>query len=206
MESDQQSNQQSDGDLNPTTPLGDDLPNTDGVPTSEEPADGVVTGDDNGDADTKDAQPAETEVDESASDKADVTQPSVAPTDTVGSDDDPLHDLPEITEAPVLPPAATRLHRKGDLEAEMSAPTVAAELKRIETAVRSLLEDRDTRRKRRLGGSSRWFELEDDIRSWRFSGRFDEATLDRLTELIQQRHFLFNHLRFIGSTRPTWNS
>ena len=206
MESDQQSDEPSDGDLNPTTPPGDDLPNTDGVPTSEEPADGVVTGDDNGDADTKDAQPAETEVDESASDKADVPQPSVAPTDTVGSDDDPLHDLPEIAEAPLLPPAATRSHRKGDLEAEMSAPTVAAELKRIETAVRSLLEDRDTRRKRRLGGSFRWFELEDDIRSWRFSGRFDEATLDRLTELIQQRHFLFNHLRFIGSTRPTWNS
>ena len=197
MESDQQSND----DIKPTAP-SDELADSDPTPTSEERSDGVAD-DKTADADVTDAPPSETSADETASEKIDAPRPSVA---AIVRDDELPQDLPEISDEPVMPPAATRMHRKGDLEAELSAQTVGAELKRIEAAVRSILENRDPRRKRKLSGSFRWLELEDDIRSWRFSGRLDEASLDRLMELVQQRHFLFRHLRFIGSTRPTWNS
>jgi hypothetical protein len=94
----------------------------------------------------------------------------------------------------------------GDWENELSAHRVAVELRRIESEVRALLEERDPKRKRKLSGTSRWQELEEDIMSWRFSGRFNEDALRRAQELIARRHYLFNHLRFLASTRPTWNS
>lgn len=94
----------------------------------------------------------------------------------------------------------------GDWENELSAHRVAVELRRIESDVRTLLEERDHKRKRKLSGTSRWQELEDDILSWRFSGRFDESSLRQLQELIGRRNYLFNRLRFLSSTRPTWNT
>jgi len=104
--------------------------------------------------------------------------------------------------------ATTVIHAEqtGDWEHELSAHRVAVELRRIESEVRELLEERDPKRKRKLSGTHRWNELEDDIISWRFSGRFDEETLRRLQELIGRRHYLFHRLRFLASTRPTWNT
>ncbi len=91
-------------------------------------------------------------------------------------------------------------------EYEMSAHRIAVELKRIENEVWTLLDGPDTKRKRRLAGSRRWMELEDDIRNWRYGGRFDEAVLDRLQQLVCRRYYLFTRLRFSASTRPVWNS
>lgn len=96
--------------------------------------------------------------------------------------------------------------REYDLEYEGSAHKVVVELKHVEQEVRQLLEDRDTRRKRKLSGTHRWRELEDDIRAWRSGGRFDETSLDRLCGLVNRRHYLFKRLRFLAATRPTWNS
>ncbi|MEK7757095.1 MAG: hypothetical protein AAB385_07770, partial [Planctomycetota bacterium] len=72
--------------------------------------------------------------------------------------------------------ATTVIHpeQTGDWENELSAHRVAVELRRIESDIRALLEERDPKRKRKLSGTHRWNELEDDILSWRFSGRFDE--------------------------------
>lgn len=119
--------------------------------------------------------------------------------DEAGSDAGILGEAPE-------PVVLSRRHRVGDWESELSAHAVGIELKCIEDEVRAILEDRDPRRKRRLNGTSRWQELEDDLISWRFSGRFSEDALRRLGELIARRHHLFRHLRFLASTRPTWNS
>ena len=89
---------------------------------------------------------------------------------------------------------------------EMSAHRIAVELKRIETEVRSILAEKDPKRKRRLAGTRRWQELEEDVLSWHWGGRFDEAALGRLHQLIVRRHYLFRHLTFVTSTRPTWNT
>jgi len=101
---------------------------------------------------------------------------------------------------------AVHLEQTGDWENELSAHRVAVELRRIESDVRAIIEERDPKRKRKLSGTHRWHELEDDILSWRFSGRFDENTLRRLQELIGRRHYLFHRLRFLASTHPTWNT
>ena len=89
---------------------------------------------------------------------------------------------------------------------ECSPRTVAVELKRVEQQVRQLLEDRDPRRKRKLAGSRRWSELHDDILTWRYASRLDEQTLRDLERLVSRRHYLFQRLRFLACTRPTWNT
>jgi len=94
----------------------------------------------------------------------------------------------------------------GDWQTEMSAQRLAIELKRIETRVRELLSDRDSRRKRKLAGTFRWHELEQDIIVWRADGRMAPETLEELHRLVIRRHFVFNQLRFAAATRPTWNS
>lgn len=127
--------------------------------------------------------------------------PASAFEDAAVDDTDTIADEPESTStapAPVEAPA--------DLGRETSAHRVGIELKRIETEIRTILEERDTRRKRRLTGTRYWQELEEDIRSWRHTMRFDPPTLDRLDRLITRRHHLFGHLRYIVSTRPVWNS
>jgi len=101
---------------------------------------------------------------------------------------------------------AVHVEQTGDWEHELSAHRVAVELRRIESDVRAIIEERDPKRKRKLSGTHRWHELEDDIISWRFNGRFDEDSLRRLHELIGRRHYLFHRLHFLASTRPTWNT
>jgi len=93
-----------------------------------------------------------------------------------------------------------------DWHHEVSPHRIVIELKRIESEVREILESRDSKRKRKLGGSRRWLELEEDIITWRYTDRFDEPTLRHLQELVAKRHYLFRRLRFIAGTRPTWNT
>ena len=94
----------------------------------------------------------------------------------------------------------------GDWQVEMSAHRIAVELKRVETRVRELLADRDPRRKRKLAGTYRWHELNEDIIVWRAERRIDAQTLEELHRLVCRRHFLFDQLRFAAATRPTWNT
>jgi len=136
---------------------------------------------------------------------ADTLADSVAPAPGALSEDQGASDMVAVSTdaaaAPIAHPEQT-----GDWENELSAHRVAVELRRIESEVRALLEERDPKRKRKLSGTSRWQELEEDIVSWRFSGRFNEDALRRVQELIARRHYLFNRLRFLASTRPTWNT
>ena len=121
-------------------------------------------------------------------------------------EDDVSSDAEAVSDAPESPAATAPIDAPVNWERQMSAHRIAVELKRVETEVRSVLEDRDPKRKRRLAGTHRWRELEDDIQHWRYAGRFDKATLDRLEQLIIRRHYLFGRLRFVASTRPTWNT
>jgi hypothetical protein len=136
---------------------------------------------------------------------ADTVADSAAPVSPAMSEDQGVSDMAaastDSAAAPIAHPEQT-----GDWENELSAHRVAVELRRIESEVRALLEERDPKRKRKLSGTSRWQELEEDIVSWRFSGRFNEDALRRVQELIARRHYLFNRLRFLASTRPTWNT
>jgi len=91
-------------------------------------------------------------------------------------------------------------------DTQLSARRIAVELKRLEAEIRETLEGRDSKRKRKLTGSRRWAELEEDILAWRFAGRFEEETLDHLRRLVTRRHHLFRRLRFLAGTRPVWNT
>ena len=115
-------------------------------------------------------------------------------------------DAASIPDEPAASAGEGASHAASDWGRENSAHSVAVELKRIEIEVRELLEGRDVKRKRKLSGSRRWQELEDDIIRWRYSGRFDEETLARLRHLIARRDHLFTRLRFLAGTRPVWNS
>ncbi len=93
-----------------------------------------------------------------------------------------------------------------DWDNELSVSRIAVELKRIEKSVRTLLEARDPKRKRKLAGSHRWLELEEDVRNLKYSGRVDEENIRTLERLIRKRHHLFRRLKFLAATRPTWNT
>ncbi len=120
--------------------------------------------------------------------------------------DDGTSDTGHITDEPPPAGSISSRFRKGEWEHEFSAHRIAAELSRIEIEVRRLIEDCDPKRKRRFTGTCRWHELEEDLLSLRFTGRVDEDTLRRVFEHIARRHFLFRQLRFVASTRPTWNT
>lgn len=91
-------------------------------------------------------------------------------------------------------------------DASLRARRIGAELKQLEIDVREILDAIDPRRKRKLSGTRRWHELQDDIIQWRFTSRVDESALKRLSQLIGRRHYLFRQLSFLSVTRPTWNS
>lgn len=98
------------------------------------------------------------------------------------------------------------LEMDADWESELSAHKVVVFLKRIETEVRSLLEGVDDKRKRKLSGSRRWRELEEDLISWQHLSRIDQAVLKRLMQLVARRDYLFRRLIFLSGTRQVWNS
>jgi hypothetical protein len=121
-------------------------------------------------------------------------------------EDEDTSDVAYLPDVPVITSTSARERRKGDWESELSAHAIAIELRKIESEVREILEERDPKRKRKLSGTHRWQELEDDILSWYGGGRFDDDTLGRLRDLVSRRHYLFRHLNFLAFTRPTWNS
>lgn len=92
------------------------------------------------------------------------------------------------------------------LEHDVAAYRIAVELKRVETEVREILEMRDPKRKRKLAGSRRWRELEEEMIGWSYSQRFDGASIARLRNLVARRNYLFDRLRFVTGTRSRWNS
>jgi hypothetical protein len=95
---------------------------------------------------------------------------------------------------------------EADWDNEMSVKRISIELGRIEKQVRALLGDQDPKRKRKLAGTRRWLELEDDIRDLLHSGRLDNHVIRELHMLVIQRHRLFRRLHFLTGTRPTWNT
>ncbi|MFQ5591144.1 MAG: hypothetical protein ACE5HE_08285 [Phycisphaerae bacterium] len=123
----------------------------------------------------------------------------VIETDEVG-DADRVAEEPEENAQVEQPLAEPRLPH------DVVAHRIAVELKRVELEVRGLLEGRDPKRKRKLSGSRRWRELEDEIIAWHYSDRFDKASLNRLAELAAKRHYLFRQLCFVTGTRPRWNT
>jgi hypothetical protein len=129
-----------------------------------------------------------------------------SPTAAARASADDTTDAGSVMEESDSAEPATAPAKEPDWANELSAQRIAVELKRIETEIRRLLEDRDTKRKRKLGGTRRWLDLEEDLIAWRHSGRFEEATLIRLSELITQRHYLFKRLKFVTRTRPVWNT
>ncbi len=104
-----------------------------------------------------------------------------------------------------LVPPSNRF-RKGEWQHEFSGHKIAVELARVESDVRKIMDERDPKRKRKFTGTRRWQELEEDVIAMKFSGRMDETVLRELTRLVMQRHFLFGQLRFVATTRPTWNT
>ncbi len=119
---------------------------------------------------------------------------SAEPSDEHGADEADIESAPDtgqVTES-----------RAG----ETAVRDIVVELKRVETDVRQLLADYDPRRKRKLAGTRRWLELQEDILAMRYAGRMAEESLDRLQELCVQRQHLFSRLKFLAGTRPTWNT
>ena len=130
---------------------------------------------------------------------------SDAPPSTAHSDE-PLAVAHAGFPAPDALVAPSARFRKGEWQHEYSGHKIAAEMARIETEIRKILDERDPKRKRKLISTRRWQELEEDVIAMKFSGRMNENTLRELTQLVMQRHFLFSHLRFVAATRPTWNT
>jgi len=169
-------------------------------------------------SDELDVQPDAPDVEPAALESVDDSRPAPAPeapgahdphaqTPPAAFSDDAEDDAAQIADSPEHPggqhPVDPTLI---DWANECSPRTVAVELKRLEQQVRQLLADRDPRRKRKLAGSRRWAELHDDILAWRYASRLDEQTLSDLQRLISRRHYLFQRLRYLACTRPTWNT
>lgn len=185
--------------------LTDDLPQIEDANSSEEYSAGVVAEDDLqplGAAARIQAGSYECtdEEDEGASDR------SWNKSEVVLTDVDDTSDAGTVQAEPGGQVGSDQPSENPDWGAELSAHRIVVELKRIEAQVREILEGRDSKRKRKLGGTWRWHELEEDLISWHSAARFDEQTLARLRELITKRHYLFGRLRFLAGTRPTWNS
>jgi len=201
-----------------------DEPDTEGTAPHERDAADVERSPDQPDVRPGDEDPRETDTppdeefdvvsdraltaDEESTSEPEQNVPTAEPTGpSYASVLDDTSDVASLPEEPVEDPKSPESQRPaGDWQAEMSAHRIAVELKRVETRVRELLSERDSRRKRKLAGTFRWHELEEDILAWRAEQRFDRTTLDELHRLVCRRHYLFNQLRFAASTRPTWNS
>ncbi|MHC5108454.1 MAG: hypothetical protein ACYTHJ_01080 [Planctomycetota bacterium] len=124
----------------------------------------------------------------------------------VDDETEPAGDTDSIDDSEVETRSTDESGARLDWEHETSVRHIAVELKHIEKEVREILDSLDTRRKRRLTGSRRWLDLEEDMINWQFGGKFDNRTLARLRELITRRNHLFTRLKFLAGTRPTWNT
>jgi len=151
---------------------------------------------------------AAAEIDSAApnADAPDEPEPAETPPQADAADDEGAGDTDSIVESPEdvkLREAATV---EPNWQRETSAHRIAVELKRIETEVRAILDVQDSRRKRKLTGSRRWRELEEDMIRWHFTSRIDQSALKRLGELVPKRNFLFQRLHFLAGTRVGWNT
>ncbi len=203
-ESDSSPDAQADGTENqPSASAANGLPEIEDANAPDAPTDTDLEEDDL-ELLTPDARSLKTEASQEEVDAEDVAAADSHALRTAEKDDtsdtDSEGEDPATSHDPATPKPAT------SIDCERSARPVIIELKRIETEVRNLLGSRDTRRKRKLAGTRRWLELEEDLVAWRASGRYDGATVSRLHELVRKRHYLFNHLRFVAGTRPTWNT
>ena len=109
-------------------------------------------------------------------------------------------------EGPELSEEEWRARSRARWDVEPEIQHISSELRAIEAEVRSLFEGRDPKRKRKFAGTRRWLELEEDVIALKYSGRFSEESLVTVQRLAVRRHYLYGRLRFLCSTRPTWNS
>ena len=109
-------------------------------------------------------------------------------------------------EGPELSEEEWRARSRARWDVEPEIQHISSELRAIEAEVRSLFEGRDPKRKRKFAGTRRWLELEEDVIALKYSGRFSEESLVTVQRLAVRRHYLYHRLRFLCSTRPTWNS
>jgi hypothetical protein len=138
----------------------------------------------------------------------DQSQPTESPPPN-GDVQEPVARADDSSDAGAIPYAAgddSQESGEKDWDNELSVKRIAVELKNIEEEVRSLLIGQDPKRKRRLAGTRRWLELEEDIGGLLHSGRIEESVLKELQLLVSRRHYLFRRLKFLTGTRPTWNS
>ncbi len=137
--------------------------------------------------------------------------------DTEGADDDPKRRVDaargddtsdtDTVSAETKPSRGQATEsRVPNWDREVSARAIIVELKRVETEIRQVLDTCDTKQKRKLGGTRRWHELEEDVIAWRFNGRPGDEVCRRVQQLVARRHYLFRRLCFLSATRPTWNS
>ncbi len=115
-------------------------------------------------------------------------------------------DTDSIKDEPETPEDAAAAAKPPNWDRELSAHRIAVELKRVEKEIRTLLEGRDSKRKRKLTGTRRWTDLHDDILSWCGTGRIEDEVLARMNELITRRSYLFRRLKFLAGTRRGWNT
>lgn len=190
-------------DRSESSPPSDQLPAIEDAYASEESADQDV-----GEDDLKLLDPTSRALEKDAAPAGDTAESAPGSGGAVSAAAAEKDDTSDTEAVATEPPTkdATAEPELPDWENEKSAHKIIVELKRVESEVRRLLEGRDGRRKRKLAGTRRWRELEDDLIAWRHTRRIDELTIRSLHELITRRHYLFQRLRFVASTRPTSNS
>lgn len=137
-----------------------------------------------------------------------------------GEVDDARHLASSAEDTVLLPDAEEDDERESDIAAvgardtstsqawdrDWSPQRLAAELKHVEEEIRELLEGRDPKRKRKFTGTRRWLELQEDLIQLHYTEKYDQPTLARIQQLVRRRHSLFQQLRFLSGTRPTWNT
>lgn len=188
-------------DRSESSPPSDELPAIEDAYAAEESADQDV-----GEDDLELLDPTSRALETDASQAGDAAESgSGGAVSAAAAEKDDTSDTEAVDTEPQTKDATSE-HKLPDWENEKSAHKIIVELKRVESEVRLLLEGRDGRRKRKLAGTRRWLELEEDLIAWRHTRRIDELTIRSLNELITRRHYLFQRLRFVASTRPTSNT
>lgn len=115
-------------------------------------------------------------------------------------------DLPAGDAEPPAEPVVIRRSRQDAWDGDWTPQRIDAELRALETEIRELLGERDPRRKRKLTGTRRWHELQEDLVGLHYAGQYDPPTVARIQQLVMRRHALYRRLRFLALTRPTWNT
>lgn len=95
----------------------------------------------------------------------------------------------------------------GDIWSVRADPrAIASELHHIEKEIRLLLEPFDIKKKRRVDGTRRCLELEEDLIQMRHASRSNDSAIRKILALLARRQRLFQTLRFVVTTRHGWNT